>query len=321
MSRNDSPTDAPAQALLGRRNLLQLGGFTVAAGAILAACGGEEAGLGRVGLATPTTKLADAVVNDVVYLRTASSMEHSIAGVYDTILGDPSLVDDANLAALQRFRSDHGDHAATYERLTSRIGGTPWKVPNPRIENTVVTPVFTAIKGAKATTPEGLDTPPSDDPKRDALNFLHALETIAGQSYQALVPLLSDPSQRAEAIAIGARSARRSAVLAIASTGRPHGYISPGQLPAEVAPTTTAAAVAPSTIGQDIAGASTTTSAPAVPVTPIPPLYAITTQFGGLAALPLVVGAPNDAGTRTTIILDTPSLNTFVYEYMEPTAG
>jgi hypothetical protein len=32
----------------------------------------------------------------------------------------------------------------------------------------------------------------------------------------------------------------------------------------------------------------------------------------------VVVGAPNELGTRVTVNLETPSLNSLVYEYMTP---
>ena len=35
-----------------------------------------------------------------------------------------------------------------------------------------------------------------------------------------------------------------------------------------------------------------------------------------LAAIQLVLGAPNESGTRLTVNLETPSNNTFVYEFM-----
>jgi hypothetical protein len=53
-------------------------------------------------------------------------------------------------------------------------------------------------------------------------------------------------------------------------------------------------------------------------VTEIPSLTAIPSQFGTLAAIQLVVGAGDENGTRLKINLETPSLNSFVYEYMTP---
>ena len=59
------------------------------------------------------------------------------------------------------------------------------------------------------------------------------------------------------------------------------------------------------------------TVAPAPPATPIPAVYAVPGQFGSLAATPLVIGAPDpETGNRFVLNLETPSLNTYVYEYI-----
>jgi len=64
--------------------------------------------------------------------------------------------------------------------------------------------------------------------------------------------------------------------------------------------------------------APTPTSAP-VQFTEIPSVTAIPSQFGGLGAIQLVVGAGDENGTRLKLNLETPSLNSFVYEYMTAT--
>ena len=53
-------------------------------------------------------------------------------------------------------------------------------------------------------------------------------------------------------------------------------------------------------------------------LTEIPTVTAIPSQFGGLAAIQIVVGAGDENGTRLKLNLETPSLNSFVYEYMKP---
>ena len=67
------------RALFGRRDVLRIGGFTVATAAVISACGEHVRGeVGRVGAVPTTAKLPDAVVTNVALLRTASSLEHSI---------------------------------------------------------------------------------------------------------------------------------------------------------------------------------------------------------------------------------------------------
>ena len=56
-----------------------------------------------------------------------------------------------------------------------------------------------------------------------------------------------------------------------------------------------------------------------MPQTEIPTVTAIPSQFGCSAAIQLVVGGGDENGTRLKLNLETPSLNSFVYEYMTPT--
>ena len=87
---------------------------------------------------------------------------------------------------------------------------------------------------------------------------------------------------------IGAEEARQAAAVAMLATGVPDGYISPVLFGEDLVPDETGLFAA----------------------------YAIPTQFGSLAAIELVVGARNEAGTRATFTLETPSDNSLIYEGM-----
>ena len=50
---------------------------------------------------------------------------------------------------------------------------------------------------------------------------------------------------------------------------------------------------------------------------PIPVAYALPSTFGTLAGITLVIGAEDEVGLRRTFSLDTPSNNTFVFDYFE----
>jgi len=150
--------------------------------------------------------------------------------------------------------------------------------------------------------------------------FAHGLESWAGASYQSFVPLLSDPSLRSSSMTVGAREARHAALLAInINPDRPGGLVNfTDAVNAEPAapPTTT---IAPTTTVQNIATPSGgSTAEPAPPQTAIPTVTAIPSQFGSLAAIQIVVGAGDENGTRLKMNLETPSLNSFIYEFMEP---
>ncbi len=273
--------DQRRAALVGRRRFLQIGGLSVATASVIAACGGTESpGVARIGVVPVRTDLPAAQVNDIVLLRTASSIERSAIAVYETALGT-GLLTGALADAAQRFRDDHAGHADVFDGLTTEAGGEVWSCGNPRIDQLLIAPVLDAIVGNEA---KGI--PPSDDPLRDVLNLAQVLETFAGETYQSLVPELTVASLRKESMTIAATEVRHAAILAMVITGTPAGFVPPVEAPAEVPQ--------------------------------IPTVYAIPSRFGQLSGQQLVVGAQDELGGRRTFNVDTPSLNTFVYEYMTP---
>ena len=108
-----------AGGALSRRRFFGLGASTVGMAAVLAACGSDEPPApGRVGNAPEETDLPDEVVDDVVLLRTLTSLEHSIVAVYDQ-LADIEGLDQDVVALLGRFSDDHVATAGTFAELTS----------------------------------------------------------------------------------------------------------------------------------------------------------------------------------------------------------
>jgi len=273
-------TDRQMSALVGRRRFLRLGGVGVASAAVLTACGGTESpGIARVGNAPSTTDLPSAVVTDGVLLRTGASIERSVIDLYTTVLG-AGLIPDALVATAERFRDDHTAHAEALDELTAATGSEPWACGNPRIEQLLIPSILAAINGDEAA-----GIAPSDDPARDALNTAHVFESLATETYQSFMSQLSSPALRRAAIAIGADEARHASLLALAISDRPAGYL---QREAPATP-------------------------PAIPVA-----YALPSRFGTLAGLTLVIGAEDENGLRRSFSLETPSLNTFVYDFLEP---
>jgi Ferritin-like domain len=317
-----SASDA-RRALFGRRDILRIGGFGVATAAVISACGDERGEVGRVGAVPTTATLPEVAVSNVTLLRTASSLEHSVINVYSQVIGNSDLLDPALDDVAKRYLDDHTGHAELFEKLTTDGGGTAWTCGNPKIDDVIIQPVLDRIiKGVPATAVSAA-IPPSDDPHRDILNFAHGLEALAGATYQSFVVLFSDPSLRADAMRVGARESRHAALLALTiNPDRPGGWVNFNDaVNAEPAspPTTT---IAPSTTLQNIAdaeGAAVPADTPApVPQTEIPTVTAVPSQFGSLAAIQIVVGSGDENGTRLKLNLETPSLNSFVYEYMQP---
>ena len=266
-----------------RRQLLQTGGLSVALGALVAACGDDsvaEEAPGRVGYAPPATPLPTVETNDIVYLRTVTSIEVTLVDTFGQI-AELGALDGADLAMLERLIEDHREAATATAELTVEAGGEPYECANSWYVNRVVTPMLELIEGD-----ESADIPPSDDPTRDSLVVIHGMESMTGSMYQQMVELVSVPELRAEMMVFGAAAARHAAAVAIAATGAPEGYVNPELVGGEVVP--------------DESG--------------LVPLYAIPTTFGALTPIPVTIGAPNDAGIRTTINLETPAANSFVYE-------
>ena len=317
-SHDQHPSEARS---LGRRDVLRIGGFGVATAAVISACGEHVRGeVGRVGAVPTTVKLPDAIVNNIVLLRTASSMEHSTIDVYNQVIGNSDLLDPKYDDVAKRFMEDHNAHADLLEKLTTAAGGTPWACSNPKFDDVVVIPVLQRITVGVPATSSSAAIPPSDDPHRDILNFLHGLEALSGATYQAFVAQFSEPSLRSDAMAMGARESRHAALLALTiNPTRPGGLVNfndavnaqPASPPTTAAPTTTI-----QNIATPAGGVAPT---PEVPQTEIPIVTAIPSQFGSLAPIQIVVGAGDENGTRLKVNMETPSFNSYIYEYMKPT--
>jgi ferritin-like protein len=318
----DSPASVSdrRRALFGRRDVLRIGSFTVATAAVISACGEHVRGeVGRVGAVPTTVKLPDAVVTNIALLRTASSLEHSAIKVYGQVIGNSDLLDPKLDDVAKLFMEDHIGHAALWEDLTKQAGGTPWICGNPKFDDVIINPILKRITVGAEATATAKAVASSDDPRRDVLNFAHGLESLAGATYQALVASLTDPSLRADAMSVGAREARHAALLALTiNPDRPGGLVNfadavsaePASPPTTVAPTTTV-----QNIANPVGGAA---PAPEAPPTEIPTVTAIPSQFGGLGPIQIVVGKGDENGTRLKINLETPSLNSLIFEYMTP---
>ena len=95
--------------VLNRRKFLQSGGLALASAAILAACGKSDkvaTTYPRIGDSPTTTALPDGTVNDVVLLRTASSLEWCAIDAYTAAAG-LGLLPAAATSVVKRFQADH----------------------------------------------------------------------------------------------------------------------------------------------------------------------------------------------------------------------
>lgn len=258
---------------LDRRQLLRNGTLVLSFGAVVAACGDDRGGNtdpGRLGVADEAPEVEQGEIDDVVLLRTAQSLEYTALAVYEAAAGTGALSDD-EITLVDRFVEDHTRHAAAIGALITANGGAEFTCPNPFYMDRAVTPILEALEG-------------SDDVHRDLLNISHAVETLAGATYQAVVGSLADLSLRSELMTIGGEENRHAAAMA--------GVINPDVI------------FSPAMFGEPLSNDADGF--------PIP--YAIPATFGQLTGFELVVGAPDDEGSRFSILLQTPAQNTFVYE-------
>lgn len=116
----------------------------------------------------------------------------------------------------------------------------------------------------------------SKDPE-DAATILLGMETLMAATYQYAVSLTTEPALRAQMMQLGAASSRRAAVAAQ--------LINPGTK-----------GFAP---GVDANGNATVATLPSA--------------FGPLNSVQIAIGPKNDVGVRTTVLMDTPSLNSLLY--------
>jgi hypothetical protein len=276
--------DRPAAGTaMSRRHLFGVGATSVGLMAVLAACGDdEEPAPGRVGLAPAEPELSAEEVNDVVYLRTLTSLEHSIVTVYDALLDIDGLGEDV-ATLLERLSAEHVAAAEEFASLTSQAGGEPYECANVWLMARTLQPLLDHIVG---TTDGDVEIPPTDDADRDALTTAGALETIDAATGQLYVERLFDHDLRAAVITAGTAASRRAATTALRSNPPPDGYLSPALEGAEVPP--------------DEEG--------------LIPQFAITSRFGQLTPVEVQVGAADENGQRFSVSIQTPAENAYVYE-------
>ncbi len=278
----------PVASGVDRRQLLRFGGFAALGGVALAACGTDDtAGTvtvpPRLGDAPPPSTLPPADIDDVVILRTATSLEYSAISTYDLVLNNFAGLFTGPAAALipvvERLRADHVRHAEAVANLTVDAGGEVYACPNERIASQYLEPAVELIVGSETAATLGIPIStepiaPSDTPLLDLVVLAQGLESLAASTYQGVVPTLSRPALRQAAMTIAADEARHATLLVSA--------VLPDQiLPNESNPV----AMVPSTFGQ-------------------------------LGQIPVPLGVPNSVGNKAVVNLQTPSLNALIYSYL-----
>lgn len=201
-------TTANLDARVGRRQALRIGGLSVSLAALVAACGADRGGdtaPGRVGNADPILPPPDYAVNDVVLLRTASSLELTAVAVYETAK-ELGVLEGSTAELVNRLQANHQATADKMAELTEAAGGTAWTDTNPWIMERAVAPIVDTIAM-------------SDDAFRDVINFAITLENLAASTHQSLTGILTEPAQRLATAKASTEESRHSAALTLNAFG------------------------------------------------------------------------------------------------------
>lgn len=316
MTNVNNPIDlAIVDTHISRRGMLRAGGITIGMAALVAACTepGKDVKPARVGDSPAPPKLVDAVITDGVLFRTATSLHFSAIDSHN-ISKKIGGLSDGQTALVDAYIAANNDAIATLQKLSEAAGSTAWTCANPRFDRVVLIPIEGRIDGRPKEGNEEADVAPSPDKNRDALGLAQCMEALIAAMHQSLVPHMSLPEYRGALMTQGHAAARRASALALAI--EPLNVVSPATLtsasiavPANVAETTTTV--------QDIATPGTdsvVTTTTVATFVDLQQFYAIPSQFGTLSAVQLTVGAPI-AGVQITFNIETPSLNSFVYDY------
>jgi len=189
---------------LSRRRFLRVGGLSVLAASVVAACStsanGAGHGSGRPEGGTTTTDLAG-VASDIAVLRTASSLEHYVVGVYLTAAGAGLLKTPAVADTAKFFADQHSQHAGVLEEATRKAGGTPFTQANP-VLTSMLAPRIRALKT-----------------EQDVVRLAYEVETMATATYEASAGTFADPTLNAVTLSVGGVEARHVAVLGMILSG------------------------------------------------------------------------------------------------------
>jgi hypothetical protein len=334
-----APLDASnaLNAPSSRRDALKMGGLTVSLGALIAACGQDRAGddaPGRVGEAPAVTLPPDYEVDDVVRLRTASSLEYTAIAVYDAALGLDGVIPAPLIPTIERLLADHRATADAMVELTTQAGGEPWTCPNPWYMDRVVQPVLEAIQsdvvgivmedtsmvkvlgeelkiadvvqtsrgeitmtsasGEASAGDEITFTRLDGDIPADVLDLATGLENLAAAAHQELAVGTTMTSARVAHVEAAALEARHAAVLAIVANGGAAGYISP-------------LLVGETDVVPDVRGQLRQ--------------FAIGSTFAQTAQIEIKLGPGDSNNVRTSYLLQTPANNSFIYNELESCDG
>lgn len=208
-------SEATKGQLLGvptRRQMLKLGGLTIASTALLAACV-EPASTDQIAVtgtlipvpATTAPEDPGSPETDATLVLTALSLELLAVDTYQAALDNNWLQVALLVEVAKYFQEQHRDHAGALAQQARRLGQNPDEVvANPYLAAEVISPAVEEIKAGGG----------ADVVQTLTLTLARDLEIAAQQTYTKAGGILTTPELRQTIMSIGGIEARHSAVLA-----------------------------------------------------------------------------------------------------------
>lgn len=198
---NDIDTTEPLH--VDRRRFLQLGGASIAAAALLTACGDGDNNAGSDRPDDTQGEGEGGKAGDLRILRTAASVELAAVDVYQRALDSGLVTTPAAREALQHFQIHHRTHADLFDseiraRSDERVENGDESEPqaNQAVLQTLQGPLSQARDEAAV------------------LAVLLQLENVAAATYVADVGTYEDASLNRTTMSVGGVEARHAAVIA-----------------------------------------------------------------------------------------------------------
>ncbi|MFI5041775.1 MAG: ferritin-like domain-containing protein, partial [Acidimicrobiales bacterium] len=203
--REGLPAETRADILLGglhRRRFLQIAGVSVLVAAVLGACSKSPRNSGG-GVPSGRTTTTDAAghASDVRILRTASSLEHFLVGVYVAASGSGLIKAPPLADAAKYFTDQHSQHASAFEGATVKGGGQPFTQANPVLASQLAPRV------------QALGT------EQDIVQLVYEVETALAATYTSTAGTFTDATLNATMVSVAAVEARHVAVLGMILSG------------------------------------------------------------------------------------------------------
>jgi hypothetical protein len=172
-----------------RRHLLRIGGTTVAAAVVLAACqdtGDDDPAVDEG--ARPSR-------SDREILRTASSLDELAVVVYQAAIESGLVSTPDVINTLELFHRHHREHAELFASATAEAGGQPFREPNPIVMESLQPALDAAVDEAAV------------------LALTLDVERLLAETYQSFVGAFTDRSFDVATMSVGGSEARHAAVL------------------------------------------------------------------------------------------------------------